>query len=194
MRLLSYEDTRRMLDNTVVCIRGRLAICVKVGLNLEGVFVCCETGERFTELCDMDVLQNPKDSRIGYANRDQWDAVYLVRQASRVYKMGFAYDNMAYLKNGELSRWATRSMGTVLQGLQEAYDNNYPTFEEALAKSQKDRKIVAYDRSFAISPAGTVLYQSRMVGMVRGPHEADIRWEEGIKPISRQRPQLNWRK
>ena len=194
MRLLSYEDTRRMLDNTVVMLDGRLVYCTKINVDLKGTFICCETGERFVQLCDMDVLQNPKNSRIGYVNREGYDAMYVSRQAARIYRMGFSFENLVVAKGNEQVRWMNRSLGVLLQGLQESYINDYPSFEKALKLAQENKKIVAYDRSFAVSPAGKIMYQGRVVGKVHGPHEVNIVWEAGQKPIERQRPKLNWRK
>ena len=194
--LLSYDDTRRMLDNTVVILEGRLVYCFKVHPNLKADFVDLETGERSRHICDFDLLKNPKDSRIGYVNIKGADAKYIVRYAARNYRMGFSYENLLYGEEGANRRLPERMLGHLMEGLNECYHNIYPTFEEALKKAQATRKVVAYDRSFAIKPNGKVLYQGFFVGKVKGPHEADVEWipKGRVVKFERQRPVLNWRK
>ena len=74
--------------------------------------------------------------------------------------------------------------------------NQYPTFAEALIEARKIDKIVAYDRSFAVSAGGSVYYQSHLVGVAHGLVEDAIVWtKQGLlASFVRNRVPLNWRK
>ena len=195
MLLLSYDDTRRMIDNTIISYKGRLALATNVTVGLAVTLVDCETGERQRVLADMDELQSPNKGRLGYINRPTDNAIYLVRTASRVYKTGYSRDNLVQLCDGH-PRGLPTSLGCLTEGIQDAYLNQYPTFAEALIEARKIDKIVAYDRSFAVSAGGSVYYQSHLVGVAHGLVEDAIVWtKQGLlASFVRNRVPLNWRK
>lgn len=191
---LSYEDSRRMLDNTVVEYEGRLTYVSKVNHELVAHMVDAETGERYTAPADFSKIRNPKNGRLGYVNSSVIGAQYIVRFSARVYKMGYSLDNLVNIRAGD-GRRELPAIGTILEGLHQAYINEYPSFAEAYGKAKEIRKIVAYDRSFAVSAAGDVYYQTHKVGRANSPVEEEIIWTKKglLASFVRQRPALNWR-
>lgn len=194
--LLSYDDTCRMLLQTIVQYNGRLTYVEMVDHDLNAIAVDAETGERFRFLADFDKIDNPKDGRLGYVNRPHSDALYIVRTAARMYKMGYTMDNLWHLRGarGEAQRLLVR-MGGILEGLNDCYKNNFPSFTEAYAIAKEEERLVAYDRSFAVSNRGIVFYQCHKVGHATSMQEDGIRWTEKglLASFIRQRPKLNWR-
>ena len=191
---LSYEDTQRMVDDTVIVYDGALQYVAFVERDLMLTLVDLETGERRKELADFEKIANPKEGRIGYLNSD-YGARYIVRCPARVYKMGFAPENLLHIERGHERAIHPVTMGQRLEGLYEAYHNIYPSFEEAYAKAKATERLVAYDRSFAVDKRGAVYYQDHKVGAAARGTEDSIVWTPKglLASFVRNRPQLNWR-
>lgn len=192
---LSWEDTRRMLDRTVVSYEGRLSYVTEVTRENIAKMTDAETGERFTVEADFHKVGNPKDGRLGYIAVQGGNALYVVRSSSRVYKIGYAYDNLLSIRGDGANRIDPHTFGAMLEGLHAAYVNEYPGFAAAYAQARETGKLVAYDRSFAVGSTGKVYYQSHHVGQAHGDDEAAITWTQRglLASFTRQRPQLNWR-
>ena len=192
---LSWEDTRRMVDQTVVSYEGRLVYIEST----DGVLVCtmvdAETGERFRAKADFHKIGNPKEGRLGYVNVPGGNAHYVVRYASRVYKVGFSMENLMMSRRGQLAPFDRGYFGAMLEGLYLAYIDKYPSFKEAYLGSRDTGKLVAYDRSFAVDAEGKVWYQGHRVGQAINDKEEDITWTKTglLASFTRLRPKLNWR-
>ena len=191
---LSYDDTCRMLNQTIVQLNGRLTFISEVSRELMMKAVDASTGERFEAPADFHKIENPKDGRLGYINRPAGDALYIVRAAMRMYKMGLGVDNLVTMKGYQAERLMVH-LGGVLEGIDDCYHNVFPSFEAALELAKEREQIVAYDRSFAVSPRGVVFYQTHKVGHTTGPKEDSIVWTKKglLASFCRERPTLNWR-
>ena len=191
---LSWEDTRRMLDHTVVSYDGRLTYVTRTTPDLTSHMVDAETGERFTAMADFHKIGNPKAGRLGYVNVQGIDALYVVRFSARVFKAGYSMDNLLTLRKGATNRFDGAYFGAMLEGLHYAYINEYPSFEAAYKQAKETQKTVAYDRSFAIMKDGKVLYQSHVVGTAPDANEENIVWTKKglLASFVRARPKLNW--
>lgn len=189
--ILSYEDTRRMIDRCVISYKGQLAYVVKVDQRCVAEMVDAETGEQFRVLADFELIDNPKHNRIGYVNVEGRDARFLQRYSARVYRMGLSPDNLLEGNRGRLQE----PLGPLLEGISNSYLNIYPSFAEAYELAKAGRKTIAYDRSFAVTKVGKIYYQGRACGQATGPDETKIIWvEKGLlKTYHRQRQRLNWK-
>lgn len=191
---LSYDDTCRMIQGAVVQYNGRLVLVRSVNMDLEVYATDAETGEGFTFKADFEKIDNPKDGRLGYINRPTGDAMYIIRGAVRMYKMGLTVENLYHIRNGTANALAMR-LGSILEGIHDCYTGKFPSFSEAYHLAKEGERIVAYDRSFAVSGRGVVFYQGLKVGHTTSEDEDGIKWTKKglLASFIRHRPQLNWR-
>lgn len=136
-------------------------------------------------------------------------AVYLSRYPARVMKAGVVLESLkidvlrqiSLISKVDISNRLVRKEYSLI----EAFNNRYPSFEEALRKVKENPKkftMVAFDRQFAVSSALTVYYRNTLVGNVNDhnciqyfPQYANLRFSEGnyheaiqaVKKAARQR-------
>lgn len=109
--------------------------------------------------------------RIGYINMNS-NACYVTRSPHRVYVVGLHYCNMDVRSpeeatyNDGMYGWKDTIRQLENPAIIAAYNNEYPSFLEAVANAQEWKSSCAFDKQFAVSSEGWLFYKHRKVGIV----------------------------
>jgi len=112
----------------------------------------------------------PPARRIGMVNI-MGSVVFITRSPFRKMQIGISKSNTeCFYLNLEYPKGRAATLECALQfsseGIADAMDNNYPSFEEAVKMVSKDHSAVAFDHQFAIDSNREIHYKTRAVGVL----------------------------
>lgn len=173
---ISIDDARMMYKNSLVLRHGRPTTILNIlyqdedALLVEAWDLGSQSLVQF--LFDQEELKAP-DLRLGFLNLGT-NCVYLARNPSRVYKIGFNAQNLSAVPIPfRLSEVETKILQRTIQDLDSTnlystLTGNYPAFEKALEEVEGNAKAVAFDRQFCVDRDKKVYFKDILVGEVEG--------------------------
>lgn len=190
---ISAEDARMMYKDTLCEYKGDLVFVAGIGNDMETLIREVSSMKLKRVKFDTDDFAAPSRGRLGYVNFGQM-AVYMFRNPRRMYKNGLCQENIETKMEGGFRYTAEeeRYVAMMLQRpldpcFQETYAGNFPSLEDAVKKvANKEARLIAFDRQFAVASDGKVYYKNQFVGGISlktGKTAADIKWQDGWESI-----------
>jgi hypothetical protein len=116
---------------------------------------------------------SPPRNRIGFVNT-QYGCAFLSRTPKRMFHAGLHNHNIAII---ELPRAAIPQDNRVeiveivatmeSSDILDSYYNRFPSLEEAISEAKAKKIPIAFDRQFAVCPAGSVYFKNTLVGTIK---------------------------
>lgn len=185
---ISYDDVVNVFQGCLFVRKGILVKFEEAFMHDDKIKVRLYNlkTERFSNVIfDIEDYKAPP-VRIGYVNING-NAVYVSRQPRRLYKAGLHSSNVkitapAFPHSHETVRKSVSDVNKFNHSsLVDSYNDEYPSFVDALKESDERNSTVAFDKQFAVSYLGRVFYKNNNVGVVV---DGSIKFDDGEEYLS----------
>lgn len=185
MHEMSIEDINSRFHNSLIMYKNKPSYVKRVGNNGDCILLDLLTQKQETVPFKLDAFANPV-RRVGMVNIEG-SVVYAERIPARKYKVGLTGENVKvhtfpdieYPSRKDVTRDKVRTLQCV--ELAEALMDKYPAFSTSVRHLRQFPGAMAFDKQFAVTSEGLILYKKQAVGRVdmKAKSVNDIMWAKG---------------
>ena len=155
---LSEADFQQLCRYSLVLYNGMHLVYINGNAEEPGYFDAWDLAQQKRTLIEKNpAILKPVDRHLGMVNT-RYGAVYAARRSLRAFSVGLTSENLkTYCVNDDTARAALLAFKSI--NILKAYNNDYPSLDDAYQTAIAEGTSRAFDKSFAVDAGGHIYYR-----------------------------------